>query len=107
MNRFHRSFIGLMERCNTGEWVKQDEAQAKINDLEENNAILDDRCSELREKVVELRGLLADSRDRIDELTTDNALAEKSKKRLQSLLKDGRFFGRLWAYWSVMLSAIS
>lgn len=30
MDRFHRSFIGLMEQSNEGEWVKFEEAQNRL-----------------------------------------------------------------------------
>jgi hypothetical protein len=50
MNRYHRSFIGLMEMCKDGEWAKADEAQ-KIIDLKDEQLIfLDEDNSRLKEE---------------------------------------------------------
>ena len=32
MKRYHRSFLGLMEQSNTGEWVKYDEAKKLLDE---------------------------------------------------------------------------
>jgi hypothetical protein len=50
MNRFHRSFVGLMEMSKDGEWTKADEAQ-KIIDLKDEQLIfLDEDNSRLKEE---------------------------------------------------------
>jgi hypothetical protein len=33
MKRFNKSFIGLMEECNTGDWVKYSDAEHSIEKL--------------------------------------------------------------------------
>jgi hypothetical protein len=50
MNRFHRSFLGLMEMCNSGEWVKAEEAQQIIDSKDEQIVLYDEDNSRLKEE---------------------------------------------------------
>lgn len=36
MNRYHKSFIGLMEQCKDGEWVKADDAFNEVRLLHDD-----------------------------------------------------------------------
>jgi predicted nuclease with TOPRIM domain len=54
MERYTKSFIGLMEMSNAGEWVKIEDVKSlekERDNLIEVNMVLEDVCSELSEKI--------------------------------------------------------
>jgi hypothetical protein len=82
MKRYHRSFIGLMEHCKDGEWVRFDEAKKVIYAQDESIVILKEelalqkeaktrlsaRHEELRGDYIVKSADLNDARDSIGDL---------------------------------------
>lgn len=73
MQRYNRNPIGLMEPCNTGEWVRHSEALLAIDKADEDYAILDNTCSSLRVKLEGTHGRLSSLQERYDMGLRENA----------------------------------
>jgi septal ring factor EnvC (AmiA/AmiB activator) len=89
MKRFNRSFIGLMEMCNTGYWTPADAAQKKIDELKEHIAIIEHNRSHIRLKAEELNKSL-------DDASSTNF---KTSTRLNKLKREHRFIKGLLAFY--------
>jgi uncharacterized protein (UPF0335 family) len=87
MRRFNRSFIGLMEMCNTGYWTPADEAQEKIEQLERRITVIKDSRDSLQKKAKELTKASEDT----------DLKALKTLMRLNKLKKETRFIKGLLA----------
>lgn len=50
-NKYNRSFIGLMEQCDTGEWCKTDEAARKLYIAKLKNYHMENEITGLNGKI--------------------------------------------------------
>lgn len=62
MRRFNRSFIGLMEECNTGDWIKKADVDVELN------RIMDIQDNDLEEAICDFKRVVKSHVEEINDL---------------------------------------